>query len=162
MRTKLRKWIARLLLGFGTAFVLLAAALSWLSFARHPLPRSQAPQTRPAAPAWWEDLKDQKVYLDLGRVKDLAAVRVNGKRLGVVWCAPWRIELTGAVRPGSNDVELAVANQWVNRLIGDFALPQERRFTWTTWNPYKPILPLLESGLLGPVTLSVTVSEAEK
>ena len=98
----------------------------------------------------------------MGRVKDLAAVRVNGKRLGVVWCAPWRIELTGAVRPGSNDVELAVANQWVNRLIGDFALPQERRFTWTTWNPYKPILPLLESGLLGPVTLSVTVSEAEK
>ena len=55
MRTKLRKWIARLLLGFGTAFVLLAAALSWLSFARHPLPRSQASQTRPAAPAWWED-----------------------------------------------------------------------------------------------------------
>ncbi len=102
------------------------------------------------------------MYLDLGVVHDMARVRLNGQDLGVVWCAPWRIELTGVVRPGSNEVELAVANQWVNRLIGDTALPQEKRFTWTVWNPYKTDSPMLESGLLGPVTLSVTVPVAEK
>jgi hypothetical protein len=106
------------------------------------------------------DLKGRRVYLDLGRVKELAEVRVNGKRLGVVWCAPWRIELTGAVRPGSNELELVVANQWVNRLIGDAGLPHEKRFTWTTWNPYKPDSPLLESGLLGPVTIQAAGTTA--
>lgn len=99
------------------------------------------------------DIKDRRIYLDLGRVKELAEVRLNGKRLGIVWCAPWRIELTGVVRPGLNDLQLVVANQWVNRLIGDAGLLQEKRFTWTTWNPYHPDSPLLRSGLLGPVTL---------
>jgi hypothetical protein len=52
-----------------------------------------------------------------------------------------------------NELEIVVANEWVNRLIGDSGQPPEKRFTWTTWNPYKPNSPLLESGLLGPVTL---------
>ncbi|MGA2254183.1 MAG: glycosylhydrolase-like jelly roll fold domain-containing protein, partial [Thermoguttaceae bacterium] len=89
-------------------------------------------------------------------------VRINGQRLGTVWCAPWRIELTAVVRPGPNDLELVVANQWVNRLIGDAGLPQEKRFTWTTWNPYQPNSPLLESGLLGPVTLLAAEKSAAR
>lgn len=95
----------------------------------------------------------RRLFLHLGTVKDLAEVRLNGTRLGVVWCEPWQIDVTRAVRPGTNALELVVANQWVNRLIGDSARPPDQRFTWTTWNPYKPDSPLLESGLLGPVTL---------
>lgn len=91
--------------------------------------------------------------LHLGKVRDLAEVRLNGRSLGVVWCEPWRIEITEAVRTGMNELEIVVVNEWVNRLVGDSGQPQEKRFTWTTWNPYKPDSPLLESGLFGPVTL---------
>jgi hypothetical protein len=89
----------------------------------------------------------------LGVVKDLAEIRLNGKRVGVVWCAPWRIAITDSARPGPNELEIVVANQWVNRLIGDAGLPEGKRIAWTTWNPYKANSPLLESGLLGPVTI---------
>ena len=71
----------------------------------------------------------------------------------MVWCAPWRVDITGAVKARDNQLEIAVANLWPNRLIGDQPLPAEKRLTWTTWNPYKTDSPLLESGLLGPVTL---------
>ncbi len=104
------------------------------------------------------DEPTRKTYLDLGEVKDLAEVRLNGKRLGVVWCPPWRIEITTAVRPGANDLELVVVNQWVNRLIGDARLPREKRLTWTTWSPYKSNSPLLKSGLLGPLRLEQATS----
>jgi hypothetical protein len=97
--------------------------------------------------------RPRHIYLALDKVKDLAEVHLNGRNLGVVWCEPWRIEITEAVRTGMNELEIVVANEWVNRLIGDSGQPPEKRFTWTTWNPYKPNSPLLESGLLGPVTL---------
>jgi hypothetical protein len=97
--------------------------------------------------------RPRHIYLALGKVEDLAEVHLNGRNLGVVWCEPWRIEITDAVRTGINELEIVVANEWVNRLIGDSGRPPENRFTWTTWNPYKPNSPLLESGLLGPVTL---------
>jgi hypothetical protein len=95
--------------------------------------------------------KGRRTFLNLGKVKDMAEVRLNGRRLGVVWCPPWRIEITEAVRPGTNDLEVTAANLWVNRLVGDAGLPKEKRVAWTTWNPYKADSPLLESGLLGPV-----------
>lgn len=91
--------------------------------------------------------------LDLGTVRNLAKVRLNGKDLGVVWCAPWQVDVTRELRAGTNELEITVANLWPNRLIGDAGLPPERRRTWTTSNPYKADAPLLESGLLGPVTL---------
>ena len=99
--------------------------------------------------------RPRRIYLALGKVKDVAEVHLNGRNLGVVWCEPWRIEITDAVRTGQNELEIVVVNEWVNRLIGDASQPPERRFTWTTWNPYKANSPLLESGLLGPVTLEV-------
>jgi hypothetical protein len=93
------------------------------------------------------------LYLDLGVVKNLAQVRLNGRDLGVVWCAPWRVDITGAVKVTDNHLEITVVNLWPNRLIGDQLLPPEKRLTWTTWNPFKKDTPLLESGLLGPVSL---------
>jgi hypothetical protein len=94
-----------------------------------------------------------KLYLNLGTVRNLAQVRLNGRDLGSVWCAPWRVDITSAIRAEDNQLEIVVANLWPNRLIGDQSLPPEKRLTSTTWNPFTKNSRLLESGLLGPVTL---------
>ena len=99
--------------------------------------------------------RDSAVELDLGVVKNLARVRLNGVELGVVWCAPWRIDVTRALKAKGNELEITIANLWPNRLIADSALPAEKRLTSTTWNPFQPDSPLLESGLLGPVKLLI-------
>jgi hypothetical protein len=52
-----------------------------------------------------------------------------------------------------NELEIVVANLWCNRLIADSNLPPEQRLTWTTSNPFRPDDALIESGLLGPVTI---------
>jgi hypothetical protein len=80
--------------------------------------------------------------------------------VGVAWCAPWRVEITGAAHAGGNELEIEVANLWPNRLIGDLSLPPEQRYTWTTLNPYQKNSPLLPSGLLGPVKV-LAESDAE-
>jgi len=92
--------------------------------------------------------------LDLGAVKSVAAVRLNGQSLGVVWTAPFRLDITAAVRPVGNRVEIDVVNLWPNRLIGDAALPPQQQLTRGNVKLAKD-QPLLESGLLGPVTLQV-------
>ena len=96
-----------------------------------------------------------KLFLDLGKVAVMASVRLNGQDLGVVWCAPWRVDISGAVKEQNNKLEIRVANLWPNRLIGDQSLPLEERFSWTTWNPFTKDSPLLESGLLGPVEIGI-------
>jgi hypothetical protein len=67
--------------------------------------------------------------LQLGTVAALAHVRLNGKDLGIVWTAPWQSELTGALKPGKNELEIEVTNAWANRLVGDAGLPPEQRIT---------------------------------
>ena len=87
-------------------------------------------------------------------VKSHQAIKLNGRDLGIVWCAPWRVEVPGGLlKTQGNQLEITVANLWINRLIGDAALPEAKRLTWTTRNPYKPDSPLQASGLLGPVSL---------
>ena len=93
------------------------------------------------------------VLLDLGAVREVAEVWLNGKSLGILWKPPFRVDLTGVVHPGLNRLEVRVTNLWPNRLIGDSALPLENRLTYATFQPYKPDDPLLDSGLIGPVTL---------
>ncbi|MHB0960573.1 MAG: glycosyl hydrolase [Pirellulaceae bacterium] len=93
------------------------------------------------------------ILLDLGTVHSIARVRLNGQDLGVVWCAPWHVDLTAALQDRDNQLEIEVANLWPNRLIGDAALPPSERLSWTTWNPYQPTDALLPSGLLGPIVL---------
>jgi hypothetical protein len=119
-----------------------------------------------------ERLGSERMYLDLGVVHDLARVILNGKDLGVVWTAPWHVDITDALKEGDNQLEIQVANRWPNRLIGDEFLPYDGvkdgqlpswltgdtprtsgRVTFTTFNCYTSTSPLLPSGLLGPVTL---------
>lgn len=95
----------------------------------------------------------RRTMLDLGDVRHLARVRLNGHDLGVVWCAPWHVATTGTLQPGVNQLEIEVANLWINRLIHDAALPEEQRRTWTSCNPFSRETPLVPSGLLGPVRL---------
>jgi hypothetical protein len=119
-----------------------------------------------------------RIYLALGAVMNIARVRLNGRDLGVVWCAPWRVDVTAALKPGGNALEIQVANLWPNRLIGDEQEPPDAeyakegnlvrwpewllkgeprpsrgRFTFTTWKLYSKDSPLFPSGLLGPVTI---------
>jgi hypothetical protein len=80
----------------------------------------------------------------------MARVRLNGKDLGVVWCPPWRVEITSALQPGENHLEIEVANHWGNRAIGDAALPEALRRTKGNFTLPADKL-LFPSGLLGPV-----------
>jgi hypothetical protein len=106
----------------------------------------------PAAAAGTES---KRLFLDLGTVKELAEVRLNGQSRGVVWCPPWRVDVTGAVRERDNRLEIEVVNFWPNRLIGDADVPPERRRTATNITKFTADSPLMESGLLGPVSLQV-------
>jgi len=118
-----------------------------------------------------------RTYLDLGKVAVMAAVKLNGKDLGILWKPPYRVDITDAVKAGTNMLELRVVNLPINRMIGDELLPEDSernpdgtlkrwpqwlqdgqpspsgRFTFTSWRLWKKDSPLLESGLLGPVSV---------
>jgi hypothetical protein len=119
----------------------------------------------------------RRLYLDLGRVEVMVEVQLNGHDLGILWKRPFRIDVTDALRPGENVLELKVVNLWVNRMIGDEQLPEDSdrnpngtlkqwpqwlqeakasptgRYTFTSWRLWKQDDPLQPSGLLGPVRL---------
>lgn len=108
----------------------------------------------------WSGAAGQQVWLDLGRVANLAEVIVNGKPCGIAWTYPFRVDISKALQQGSNMLEIGVTNTWANRIIGDQALPEAQRITHTN-APYRlKDKPLLPAGLLGPVTLQVSVQEA--
>ncbi|MDR2773916.1 MAG: hypothetical protein LBC19_04090, partial [Tannerella sp.] len=114
--------------------------------------------------------------LDLGDVRVIAEIIVNGKNLGILWKAPFRVNLDGFVHKGVNDLEVRITNLWPNRLIGDERLPDDyewrdkrikkwpewlanhterpsKRITFTTWKHWNKDSPLQRSGLLGPVII---------
>jgi len=100
-------------------------------------------------------------WLDLGDVQNLAEVSVNGTDLGVVWKKPFRVDITGAAKPGPNRIEVKVTNLWVNRMIGDRQPGAPTQYTFTRPVFYKAGSPLLPSGLLGPVrVLQVSAAAA--
>lgn len=121
---------------------------------------------------------NSRIELDLGRVEVAAEVTLNGKSLGTLWKPPFVCDVTDALRPGENELEVRVTNLWPNRLIGDEQYPDDlasgkwggipawpewlkkgqprpepRRLTFFTWKHYQKDDPLLPSGLLGPVVL---------
>jgi hypothetical protein len=108
-------------------------------------------QTIQASPEWFK--KGAKLCIDLGDVKNLAEVTVNGKSLGIVWHTPYRVDATSALKPGANVVSIKVINAWVNRLIGDQQPDATTKYTFADVKPYKANSPLQASGLLGPVRL---------
>lgn len=106
-------------------------------------------KTITADKSWFAN--NAQLWLDLGKVKNLAEIIVNGQSLGIVWKQPFRVNVTGALKAGDNKVEIKVTNLWVNRLIGDTQPGVTNKITYTTMPFYKADSPLLPSGLLGPV-----------
>jgi hypothetical protein len=93
----------------------------------------------------------ERIFLDLGDVKNVAEVIVNGQNMGILWKTPFKMDITEAVKTGKNTLEIRVTNTWVNRLIGDAQPGATDKITFTTMPFYPANSPLLPSGLLGPV-----------
>jgi len=100
-----------------------------------------------------ESMMGEEVWINLGDVQAIAGVRVNGKEAGIVWTAPWRLNVSEFLIPGKNTIEIEVANTWHNRLKGDELLGPDERKSWMALDVLNPEDPLQPSGLLGPVTL---------
>ena len=108
-------------------------------------------------------MRNRQYWLDLGVVNVSASVRLNGIDLGVVWCSPWRVDASKAIKRGVNELQITVVNQWPNRLIGDGTMDEDQRRTRTNLphyyrTPRKGSHQLYSSGLLGPVTLMTSDS----
>lgn len=99
-------------------------------------------------------LAGKQTMLSLGEVRNIASVRLNGKDLGVTWCAPWQVSIPARLLTAKgNRLEVTVANLWTNRLIGDAGKPELQRMTKVSWSPLSAQSPLQPSGLLGPVKI---------
>ncbi|HPT21097.1 MAG TPA: glycosyl hydrolase [Bacteroidales bacterium] len=110
------------------------------------------------APADWFR-ENSRTWIDLGSVKNIAEVIVNGKSLGIVWKTPFRVDVTDVLKQGENTLEIKVTDLWVNRLIGDQQPGVKTKITYTTQDFYQADSPLIPSGLLGPVNIVAVVRE---
>lgn len=110
------------------------------------------------APASWFR-PGRHLYLDLGTVRDIAQVQVNGNPAGMVWAPPYKVDVTGSLKPGVNHLRIEVTNEWTNRILGDRPLPENQRILPDAFPPsgrrvffFGPREPQ-ESGLIGDVTV---------
>lgn len=97
----------------------------------------------------------EELFIDLGEVNVMAKVKINGVDLGGVWMTPYRVNATGHLKEGANNIEVEVVNLWRNQLIKDKLLPKEARYTWHLVDDIKADEKPHTSGLLGPVTIEL-------
>ena len=95
----------------------------------------------------------KKLILNTGNLTSMARIKVNGKDVGGVWTAPWQVDISSAIKSGSNLIEISVVNNWMNRLIGDLKIPVNERPTWSPVIRYKADTALQPSGMFGPVKI---------
>ncbi|MFZ0596859.1 MAG: glycosyl hydrolase [Flavobacterium sp.] len=101
----------------------------------------------------WKGKINEKLWLDLGIIANIAEVSINGKNCGTIWTFPYKTAISEALKKGKNTIEIKITNTWANRLIGDDKLPKEERLTWTTAPFRLQEGILLKAGLLGPVKI---------
>lgn len=100
----------------------------------------------------------RQIYIDLGTVRDIAQVRINGASAGMVWAPPYRLDVTRLLKAGENRIAIDVTNEWTNRIVGDRLLPADQRILSPVAAPpgrsflFGPSGPA-ESGLIGQVIL---------
>uniref|UniRef100_UPI003216A70F glycosyl hydrolase n=1 Tax=uncultured Draconibacterium sp. TaxID=1573823 RepID=UPI003216A70F len=103
----------------------------------------------------YSNAEAKNVFIDLGEVGVMATVTLNGQEVGTTWMAPYRLNITEALKEGENTLEVKVVNVWRNRLTGDKTLPEEERTTSVWIDNITSEEELIPSGLIGPVTIQV-------
>jgi hypothetical protein len=100
----------------------------------------------------WSDNRTN-VWINLGKVSNLATVRLNGIDCGTAWTAPYEVNITNALKKGINSLEIEVTNTWANAINGaDNGMPPFAGI-WTDGKYRMKENRLLEAGLLGPVKI---------
>jgi hypothetical protein len=103
--------------------------------------------------------KGYSFVLDLGKLKEVAEVFINGKSVGILWKEPFRVDITRFVKPGDNALDVAVTNLWNNRIVGDLQPGNGTAYARTNMKKrFSARTPLISSGLLGPVRISYAVN----
>ena len=100
--------------------------------------------------------KNKVFYLNLGKISVMAKVKLNGKDMGGLWIAPYRLNISEALKKGENQLEIEVVNLWRNQLIKDKQRSENEKYTWLVIDDIKPKSKLQPSGLLGPVSIETT------
>lgn len=96
----------------------------------------------------------ETLFLDLGKVSEVAVVKINGKDAGILWKQPYRVDIAPFLKTGANELEISVTNLWNNRIVGDLQSDKDEDITRTNLtSKFTAQSPLLPSGLIGPVTL---------
>ena len=128
--------------------------------------------------------KNKRIVLDLGELHDIAELEVNGKSAGVLWCPPYKADITEYLKKGENKLTVHVTVNWANRLIGDEQhpadfewgrdrgeegramkafpdwfvknepRPSQGRKAFTIWYYFRQDSPLYPAGLIGPVRIT--------
>lgn len=123
-------------------------------------------------PAGTFDKKTFDYYIRTEPVNGMARVRLNGREAGILWSSPWELKISVPLKEKGNQLEIEVANLWINRLIGDEHYPWDgitggqwpewllkgekrptQRFTFTTHRYYKKDDQIVPSGLTNPVKI---------
>lgn len=171
-------WNVRFAEGGGPARVSFEKLISWSEHADPGVKYYSGAATYRTVFTWTPPEKPaSRILLDLGDVEVMAEATLNGKALGILWKKPYRADVTDALQPGENRLEVKVVNLWPNRMIGDEQLPEDSdrnangtlkgwpkwvqegkpsptgRQTFTSWRLWGKDSPLQPSGLLGPVRL---------
>lgn len=102
---------------------------------------------------WKKAGSETRIYLDLGKVANIATVRINRQECGTVWTAPMRAEITKALKKGENTIEIEVVNTWANALKGADRGKAPFKDVWTNGKYRMKEDVLLEAGLIGPLQI---------
>ncbi len=96
-----------------------------------------------------------EVSVRFDSIYNIATIKVNGIECGTLWTPPFELDITRAVKPGENKIEIQVTNTWHNRLIGDSLVSPDKKITWTNAPFRLKDKPLLPAGLIGPVKIVI-------